>query len=162
MTRFLDLNARLYAALLPLYPPGLRRDFGTEMAEVFAEDLDNAWRSRGIAGVIRVWLYSGLEILLIALPSHAANPVVAGPSIAFCLSVSTWSALLVLSQRSPGNKQGLFEAFATVVLLPSIIAAFMSFTVASGGREGEFGLLRLCSPSAAAEDDAPAGVQNNA
>jgi hypothetical protein len=55
MTNAPPLSSRLYDRLLGLYPEDLRRDFGADMALVFAEDLDTARREAGLRGVIRMW-----------------------------------------------------------------------------------------------------------
>src|SRR5205807_1636717 len=55
MTDALVLSSRLYRRMLILYPEDLRRDYGAEMALVFADDLAAARRERGMRGVVRVW-----------------------------------------------------------------------------------------------------------
>jgi hypothetical protein len=42
MNSFLSFSSRVYCGMLTLYPEDLRRDFGAEMAGVFAEDLADA------------------------------------------------------------------------------------------------------------------------
>lgn len=100
MTSFLALKARLYAALLPLYPPDSRRDFGAEMAAVFAEDLSDAWRDAGLSGAIRVWLLAAIEFVRIALPGLMQIPAIAVPLLAFLFSTVFIGCALLFGPRS--------------------------------------------------------------
>jgi putative ABC transport system permease protein len=47
---------RLYRALLRLFPAEFRGDFGDDMVDDFRDQRQDAYRARGIAGVVRVWL----------------------------------------------------------------------------------------------------------
>ena len=97
MTRLAEWNARIYAAVLPLYPPELRRDFGAEMTEVFAEDLAEAWRNAGLPGAIRVWCCAAWEIARIALPRHLENPAIGVPFLSFIQSVGALTTEMLIS-----------------------------------------------------------------
>ena len=77
MTRFIRLSTRLYTATLPLYPPELLRDFRGEMIQVFTEDMEDAWKRRGWAGIVRVCRRAAWEFVRIALPRRAENPMIA-------------------------------------------------------------------------------------
>jgi hypothetical protein len=63
-------NCRAYAALLLLYPPDLRRQFGAEMVEVFADQMRDACESSGWAGGISVWCCVAGEVVRTMLSSH--------------------------------------------------------------------------------------------
>jgi len=127
MIRFIDWNARIYTAVLPLFPQELRRDFGAEMTEVFAEDLAEAWRNAGLAGAIRVWWCAAWEIVRIAFPRQLENPAVGVPLLSFVQSVVALTAELVLShgRLSP-----------VVVLLPGVISALTSIAAVRVGKLG--------------------------
>jgi hypothetical protein len=86
MTGFLPLSSRIYSGILLLYPEDLRRDFGADMASVFAEDLAEAWTTRGFRGAGRVWFGTLGEVIRIALPRQLEKPAIAVPvaSFAFC------------------------------------------------------------------------------
>jgi hypothetical protein len=99
MSTILTVSVRLYAAALPLYPPDLRRDFGAEMADAFAQDLADALQRNGMRGVMRVWYCAISELLRIALPSQAEKPVVAVPCISFALCETVMSGQLMLAFR---------------------------------------------------------------
>ena len=77
-------SSRIYdGLLLHLYPSELRNQFGSEMHELFDDDLENAWRVRGAVGVASVWLCALREILMIALPGQKSNPTYVVPLLAF-------------------------------------------------------------------------------
>jgi hypothetical protein len=63
-------NCRVYAALLLLYPTTLRRQFGEEMVEVFADQMHDACETGGWVGGIGVWRCVGGEALRTVLSSH--------------------------------------------------------------------------------------------
>jgi hypothetical protein len=70
MVPSIDWNCRVYAALLLLYPATLRRQFGAEMVEVFADQMRDACEAGGWAGGIGVWGCVGREVFRTALSSH--------------------------------------------------------------------------------------------
>jgi hypothetical protein len=63
-------GCRIYAALVLLYPATLRRQFGEEMIEVFAEQMRDACRKNGWVGGMGVWRSVAGETLRTALSSH--------------------------------------------------------------------------------------------
>jgi hypothetical protein len=149
MTALLSLSMRLYAAVLPLYPPDLRRDFGPEMSEAFAEDLADALHHRGLKGVVRVWYCSLRELLRIALPSQAENPAVAVPCIIFILSETVMSGELMLgvSLRSETLASGMIPLgmIPVVILWPSFVAALTAFVAVWAGNRSLPAHLKLSS-----------------
>jgi hypothetical protein len=70
MTPSIGWNCRVYAALLHLYPTPLRRQFGEEMIEVFADQMRDACQRNGWVGGIGVWSCVGGETVRTALSSH--------------------------------------------------------------------------------------------
>ncbi len=73
MTAILRLSCRLYGWLLVLYPSALRGRFGNEMAEVFEQQIQEAWRIGGLRGIAFVWSSAAEEFILVALPARL-NP----------------------------------------------------------------------------------------
>jgi hypothetical protein len=63
-------NCRVYTAVLLLYPATLRRQFGEEMIEVFADQMRDAWQKDRWAGGVGVWGCVGREALRTALSGH--------------------------------------------------------------------------------------------
>jgi|SRR5208283_281437 len=70
MAPSIRLSCRVYAALLFLYPFTLRRQFGEEMVEVFADQMRDACQRDGWVGGMGVWCCVGGEVLRTALSSH--------------------------------------------------------------------------------------------
>lgn len=124
-------SSRVYSKLLRLYPEDLRRDFGTEMALVFAEDLAEAWSERGVRGAIGVWRRALGEIVPVALLSRASEAEIAVPALSFALSVITHGAQLMLALEQVSR---LEVAILNIVMLPSIAAAAISMVAIRAGR----------------------------
>jgi hypothetical protein len=57
------LNARMYAALLWLYPPAFRRAFGPEMRRDFDEACRDRWAAAGWRGLLRLWVSTGVDFM---------------------------------------------------------------------------------------------------
>ncbi len=67
MTPSMRWSCRVYATLLLLYPSTLRRQFGQEMIEVFADQMRDACQTDGWVGGMGVWSCVGREVLRTAL-----------------------------------------------------------------------------------------------
>lgn len=65
-----DLSARVYAALLAAYPARFRREYGREMAVVFA---DRRREGKGRGALARVWCETLLDLLRTAPREHLDN-----------------------------------------------------------------------------------------
>jgi hypothetical protein len=66
----IPISSRVYATLLLLYPANLRRQFGEEMIEVFADQMRDACQRDGWVGGIGVWRCVGGETLRTVLSSY--------------------------------------------------------------------------------------------
>ena len=73
MPVLLRLSCRLYGWMLALYPLALRIRFGNEMADVFRQQIRDAWQLDRFPGVARVWSCAAEELILVALPARL-NP----------------------------------------------------------------------------------------
>jgi hypothetical protein len=62
-----------YAWILRWYPPELRAEYGEEMAGVFSESLEDAWRRGSWRGVARAWMAVARDFGGIALPYWLAR-----------------------------------------------------------------------------------------
>jgi hypothetical protein len=133
----LQLSTRLYARLLVLYPEDLRRDYGSEMALAFADDLDTARRDAGLRGVIRVWRCALCEFLKFALPGRLSSPAVRVPFIALAFSVFSLSVELVLHYSTQAPLRfaiaAMLPTFGTVLTPLAVIWACRSRGVLSLG-----------------------------
>jgi hypothetical protein len=131
MSGILARSSWLYEKLLLLYPADLRREFGSEMALLFAEDIESAWGDARMAGVLQIWWYALRELVTVALPAQRSNPCVLVPVLAFVFVAAGQSAelCLVLHQVARVQASLLFDAIRLVVLLPSLLTACVSFVV---------------------------------
>ncbi len=129
MTNALPLSSRIYGRLLVLYPEDLRRDYGAEMALVFAEDLDTAQRQAGMRGVIRVWRCALGEFVQFALPVCASSPAVRVPAVWFALSTAIMSGEMAMTLRNAWNAPTLFHAVCAALLLPCLSTPLMFLAV---------------------------------
>src|SRR5579871_4744300 len=92
-------SLRVYRAMLSLYPVELRRDFGSEMIEVFADDLADARQTNGIAGACLVWWCALCEVFRLAVPKLGSNPAIAVPAISFALNALVVRGELMLGME---------------------------------------------------------------
>jgi len=51
-----EILVRIYQILIQMYPTSFRREYGTEMAEVFRGLAQEAWQERGVIGLVLLWL----------------------------------------------------------------------------------------------------------
>src|SRR2546428_4651459 len=78
-------SSQVYSFLLHLYPPALRCRFGVEMAQVFEEQIRDAYQERGSRGALSTWYCAAEEMLLIALPARLESLLV--PAVSLLLSL---------------------------------------------------------------------------
>jgi len=82
MNPVLRLSLKLYRRLIHLYPAGLQCRFGSEMVDVFEQQLLGAWGERGAAGVGRVWCCIVAELVTgAAIPALAQAAIIPAASI---------------------------------------------------------------------------------
>jgi hypothetical protein len=125
MNQLLRLSLALYRRLLISYPADLRRDFGSDMLEAFADDL---WTARGIGGVLRVWRTTLREVIAIAIPAWLEIPTVAVPLLSAAIVAASQSPLVVMAahrQILTGNP--ILADAMIAVGIESAIAAMTSF-----------------------------------
>jgi hypothetical protein len=143
MTGILRLSTRVYGGFLKLYPPDLRAEFGPEMRELFSEDLSDAWRSKGLIGVIGVWWCALCEILRIALPAQSSNPVFAVPVMAWA-----FGALSVCCEFAGVRDAIPVQTFISVIGGTSLVTALTAIVVVHTGSVRVISLDLKCSKSA--------------
>jgi len=126
MTDALPLSSRIYSRLLVLYPEDLRREFGAEMALVFAEDLDAARQEAGILGVIRVWRCALGEFFRFALPGYVSSPAVRVPAICCAVFMAMMSGNMALALRQSPHTATLFQSAFIALWLPMFTTPFIA------------------------------------
>jgi hypothetical protein len=136
--RLLRFSSRIYEGMLLLYPSDLRHDFGLEMVEVFNEDVAEAWRTRGSAGVIRVWWCAVREVLTIAVPGLRSSPAFVVPAVAFAFEFISLGCDLAgaISHHPIRGLHGrqLAVEFVGALMWPGILAAWIAAMVVRAGR----------------------------
>jgi hypothetical protein len=71
----LAASERVYRALLAAYPTRFRREYGSDMAQVFSDCCRTAYRCHGLPGLLRLWTYTLLDLLTTAPREHMAGLV---------------------------------------------------------------------------------------
>jgi hypothetical protein len=148
MTAVLRLSIRAYAALLPLYPPDLLRDFGEDMQQAFAEDLQHASRSFGLGGILGVWSCSLRELVRIALPARFGEPLVAVPCIAFALCEAMMVAEFLLIRADPAmaaHPELPLELLPMIAVFPGLASVLIAFVALLASNSGVPARLNLVS-----------------
>jgi hypothetical protein len=144
----------LYTRLLALYPEPLRREFGAEMALVFAEDLESARRDQGLCGVVRVWRCALGEFVRFALPGHLSSPVVRVPAIASGVFICAMTGQIAFFWRHAPSVPAFFQVLAVALFLPMFVTPAVSLLAVWACHERETLSLHLseerpsCSKSA--------------
>ena len=96
MNPVLRLSLTLYRGLIRLYPAGLQCRFGSEMVDVFEQQLLGAWGERGAAGIGRVWCCAVAEVASgAAIPALAQTALIPAASLLVSLVlflVFIWAA----------------------------------------------------------------------
>ncbi|HVO63262.1 MAG TPA: hypothetical protein VMT53_20210 [Terriglobales bacterium] len=88
----LDVSHKVYERCLILYPKDLRGDFGSEMIEVYDEQIADAYSRRGFAGLLRVWFSASRELVTVALPGRFAERAIPIIAVAATLAFMVWFA----------------------------------------------------------------------
>ena len=128
------LSVKIYSGILLLYPPDLRRDFGPDIIELFAEDLDDARRRHRFAGVFRVWWCAVCEFWRIAWPAQRKSPALLVPAIAAAFNALSLGATFAgeLSHHRAMPNGALGETLAMIVCACLVTALTASVVVRTG------------------------------
>jgi hypothetical protein len=140
------VSARVYSVFLLLYPTELRNGFGAEMAQVFLEDLEDSYRTRGWIGVARVWWQSLKELCRIALPVEVSKREIAVPLIVYLLQEIYLAGIMLLARGDPRavvpKSIGQMTAFGIVA---GMVPAFIAFVALRVGNRSVPAPLNLSS-----------------
>ena len=88
----LDVSHKVYERSLAAYPKDLRGDFGSEMIEVFDEQIAAAYSRSGLTGLLRVWFRATREIVTVALPGRFSQRAVPIVAVTAMLAFLVWFA----------------------------------------------------------------------
>lgn len=140
------MHEKVYATMLRLYPRDWRREFGVEMAAVFADAL-HAARRRGALAVFRLWWRE-----LASLPSNVLGTISKhdggrpNPIVAASLMILIASVVSHLVANA-----GLFHATSLTMLFAGLAASGFIF---GAGRRGAAILLVVLTLGASLAADA--------
>ena len=101
----LNFSHKVYERSLIFYPRDVRGDFGSEMIDVFDEQLAEAYSRSGFAGVLHVWFNVTREFVTVALPGRLAGRAVPIVAITATLAFMLWFASYigyVMEKACPG------------------------------------------------------------
>jgi hypothetical protein len=87
-----DVSRKVYERSLICYPKNLRDDFGSEMMEVFDEQVSDAYSRSGFVGILRVWFSAMREIVMVALPGRFAERAIPIVAVTVTLAFMLWFA----------------------------------------------------------------------
>jgi len=119
-------SRRVYALLLATYPPGFRREYGGEMARVFA---DLCRESAGRASLARVWA-GALADLLLTAPRLRAEELLEGGGLmrsirtaALALAAYAFTLLVVapLYARNAGSMPGFVSSLLDALIFTGLV-----------------------------------------
>jgi hypothetical protein len=128
MIRFLRWSLWVYRRCLFLYPEDLRRGFGAEMMEAFAQDLVFESSARGFSGVVHVWRVALREVLAIGLPGLLEIPAIIVPVLAAATTIVLQSPLLIMTFRRQAQSGDASPIDAAVwVSISAVVTALTSF-----------------------------------
>ena len=88
----LELSHKVYEKSLLFYPSDLRGDFGSEMIEVFDEQVSEAYSRSGFVGLLRVWFSATREFVTVALPGRLSGRMVPIAAVTVVLAFMVWFA----------------------------------------------------------------------
>jgi hypothetical protein len=86
------VSHKVYEKSLLFYPNDLRGDFGSEMIEVFDEQLWEAYSRSGFVGLLRVWFSATREFVTVALPGRLGGRMVPIAAVTVVLAFMMWFA----------------------------------------------------------------------
>jgi hypothetical protein len=96
MTSWPAAVARLYRALLYLYPGAFRTEFGGEMACDFEDATLEAWTTRGWTGVLAVWTIVARDLIVTIPLQWLRNGM---PAVIVLSAAWTTSFLILIGQE---------------------------------------------------------------
>jgi hypothetical protein len=123
-------SRRAYALLLASYPPGFRREYGREMARVFA---DLCRESAGGAALARVWA-GALADLALTAPRLRLEEMLEGGglmrnvrTVALALAAYAFTLLVVapLYARNAGSMPGLLASLVDALISTGLVFNFV-------------------------------------
>lgn len=75
MPRLVEYSVSLYRLLLCAYPAAFRHEYGDAMVQLFRDTARDAYRRRGLLGLLAVWLRTLTDFTISVIRQHRDKPV---------------------------------------------------------------------------------------
>src|SRR5579884_1753312 len=75
MDGLVERSVRLYRLLLATYPASFRREYGDAMVQLFRDTAHEAYRRRGLLGLVVMWLRTSVDFTISLIHQHRDKPV---------------------------------------------------------------------------------------
>jgi len=72
---WIDLSERFYRLFLAAYPVAFRQEYGEAMLQLFRDAARDAYRQRGLHGLVAVWLRTLADFTVSVIRQHQDKPV---------------------------------------------------------------------------------------
>ena len=72
---FVERSVRLYRLLLAAYPAPFRHEYGEAMVQLFSDTSRDAYRRRGLLGLVAVWPPALADLTINVIHQHQDKPV---------------------------------------------------------------------------------------
>ena len=135
-------SVRVYQVLLLAYPATFQQEYGPHMAQLFRDCCLRAFRRGGPSGMVRLWLFTLLDLVHSVLEQHLQKETFMTQSHAIKLSgwafmLASFGFIVVLNESMAVS----FVALAISSILLSV--GMLSLRAGYGGRVGGFGRSML-------------------
>lgn len=135
MTAAPDIGARVYEAVVHVYPPAFRREFGVEMVHDFREASQETWDSNRWHGLVPFWLSIAVDLVMTVslewcrtgLPLLALVSAVPGVAFLGLLARMERPTLFVVPETAADRDVMAMLLLVLVLLL--VIVTTMAFTL---------------------------------
>jgi hypothetical protein len=94
MPKIIRLSCYVYRRMLIFYPRDLRRRFGSEMVEVFADQLSEVALEQRSIGMLSLWGTALWELLSVAAPARLQSTTLIACTVSFLASSAMFLAIL--------------------------------------------------------------------
>ncbi len=121
--RWIAGSARIYRALLILYPADYRREYGALMVQVFRDVCRDRLRRQGIAGIVLWWCKTLLDLTLTAMEQrrkvkHTMSRSTFGQLTGiFLILAGVCGTAAAFSQLQPGDHYRYYGIYQILLLL---------------------------------------------
>jgi hypothetical protein len=122
-TSWIALSARAYRALLILYPADYRREYGALMVQMFRDVCRDAYRRRGLMGILMWWCKTILDLAVTVFEQRRKVKLVFPKSLLgrqaglLLMLGGAFSALAAISQFQPDDHYIYYGIYQVLMLM---------------------------------------------